>query len=64
MRPWVRGVPPAGAATTILRRVPVVSMVAGSTSPACGSAVESAGGTDYECRECGHEFDGADLFLP
>jgi tRNA(Ile2) C34 agmatinyltransferase TiaS len=39
-------------------------MVAGATCPECGSSVRSQGGTDYECRECGQEFDSADLFLP
>jgi tRNA(Ile2) C34 agmatinyltransferase TiaS len=39
-------------------------MVAGARCPECESAVDSEGGTDYECRECGHEFDAADLFLP
>lgn len=39
-------------------------MVAGATCPECGSSVANTGGTDYECRGCGHEFDAADLFLP
>lgn len=39
-------------------------MVAGARCPECGSSVRSLGGTDYRCRECEHEFDAADLFLP
>lgn len=39
-------------------------MVAGARCPECDGAVRRLGGTDYECRECEHEFDGADLFLP
>jgi len=39
-------------------------MVAGSTCPECGGSLQSNGGNDYECPECGNEFDGADIFLP
>jgi len=39
-------------------------MVAGADCPECGSSVRTSDGTDYECRECGREFDAADLFLP
>lgn len=39
-------------------------MVAGTRCPECGGSVRSLVGTDYRCRDCGREFDGADLFLP
>jgi tRNA(Ile2) C34 agmatinyltransferase TiaS len=38
--------------------------MAGTSCPECGGQVRNAGGTDYECRDCGNEFDDADLFLP
>lgn len=48
---------PFGAST------PVAGMT-GKRCPECDGLVRSAGGTAYECRECGATFDGADLFLP
>jgi tRNA(Ile2) C34 agmatinyltransferase TiaS len=38
-------------------------MQAGSDCPECTGQLISANGLDYECKECGTEFDSADVFL-
>lgn len=38
--------------------------VNGTECPGCGSVVETENGTDYECPDCGKQFDHADLFYP
>jgi tRNA(Ile2) C34 agmatinyltransferase TiaS len=36
---------------------------AGSDCPECGGQLQSEGGMVYRCRDCGREFDSADVFL-
>ncbi len=36
---------------------------AGSDCPECGGQLLSADGMTYACRDCGREFDSADVFL-
>jgi len=38
--------------------------MAGKRCPECDGYVSSADGMEYECRDCGREFDDTDLFLP
>jgi DNA-directed RNA polymerase subunit RPC12/RpoP len=38
-------------------------MMAGSTCPECGAQVRTDDGLTYVCRDCGTEFDVADLFV-
>ena len=39
-------------------------MINGSECLHCSGHVSTTNGTDYECDNCGTEFDSADLFLP
>lgn len=36
---------------------------AGSDCPECGGQLVSEDGMTYRCRDCGREFDSADVFL-
>jgi tRNA(Ile2) C34 agmatinyltransferase TiaS len=36
---------------------------AGSKCPECGGQLQSENGITYRCRDCGREFDSADVFL-
>lgn len=54
---------PGGAETPFVRGHARQGMAA-SSCPECDGRVRNAGGTDYVCRDCGAEFDTADLFLP
>lgn len=36
---------------------------AGSSCPECGGQLETTDGMTYVCRDCGREFDSADVFL-
>jgi len=40
-----------------------MSSQAGSSCPECGGRLESTDGVTYRCRDCGREFDSADIFL-
>ncbi|WP_255459098.1 MULTISPECIES: hypothetical protein [Halostella] len=36
----------------------------GSDCPHCGTVLKTGNGTDYECPDCGRQYDHADLFYP
>ncbi len=68
---------PRSTRHTVLKALGLTAGVAGSdmchhtpfcamakSCPKCSGYVKSAGGTDYECVDCGTTFDVADLFLP